>query len=529
MRDSVAQDELFTPIRLPCGRIVDNRLVKVRGNCQPTLWSDSLTSIQVAMYEHLADFLGGPPNEYHYSLYSKWAESGWGMVVTGNVGVSNTHLTLGRDIVIPKEFSEDCLRPFKRLAASMHGSGERKGLAIMQLSHAGRQSINFIGGRLPFQPPLAPSSISIRVAAKETGWLASMFQALAFQEPLAMSLEDIDNVVEAFVKGARAAFETGFDGIQVHAAHGYLLAQFISPKSNVRKDDYSARSSNALRLVRRIVSSIRSRTSKDFIIGIKLNAADYATQDDSNAFQLVLDHFKSIAQWGQVDFIEVSGGDYEKPGKYLLRFLPSSLHPNKLCRPEFMAKTKSSRQALFSDFSKAAMDALESLSLNPSSSPLILLTGGLRTPELLHTALASRHSHLLGIGKGSILSPDLPRLLKEQALFGTPDSADPRWSTPFSSEPDLDAWPRLRSFLPRIPFVGAGVSVAWYVVAIRRLAKLPSTGRTKEKYPDLKPDYTLGPFGAIFWMWVWMDGAHVGGLVLISLLCLAVAAFLLIL
>ncbi|KAG6908053.1 hypothetical protein DXG01_006359 [Tephrocybe rancida] len=396
------------------------------------------------------------------------------MVITGNVQVSESHLALGRDMVSPKELSERCFEPFKRLAASIKGSGETKPLAIMQLSHAGRQSSNFIGGRFPFQPPLAPSSI--RVAAKDSGWLANAIQALAFQRPVEMSVDNIDNVVEAFVRGARAAFESGFDGIQLHCAHGYLLAQFMSTKSNHRTDEYSANPPNALRLLQRIVSGIRSSTSKAFVIGIKLNAADYA-RENKEGFDRVLDHFRAIAQWGKVDFIEVSGGDYENPA--------------------FMTRV-TSRQALFSDFSKTAMDALESLSLG-ASSPLILLTGGLRTPELLHIALTSRQSHLLGIGRGSVLCPNLPRLPKQQRLFGTLDLDDPRWSAPFCPEPDLNAWPRLRSFLPTIPLVGAGISMAWYIVTIRRLAiRQPSTGHFKEK--STRPDYTLGPFGAIFWI-----------------------------
>ncbi|KAG6875496.1 hypothetical protein C0992_003583 [Termitomyces sp. T32_za158] len=195
----------------------------------------------------------------------------------------------------------------------------------MQLSHAGRQSLNLIGGRPPFQPPLAPSPI--RVASNGSGWISKVIHSFAFQQPIEMSVKDIDDVVEAFIKGARVASEAGFDGVQLHAAHGYLLAQFISIKSNTREDSYSCHPNNALRLLYRIVSAIRSSTSEDFVIGIKLNAADYVAHghDDPNAYGRVLVHFKSIAQWGLVDFIEVSGGDYEKPGIVAHVLLPAEL------------------------------------------------------------------------------------------------------------------------------------------------------------------------------------------------------------
>ncbi|KAG6819987.1 hypothetical protein H0H93_006817 [Arthromyces matolae] len=485
-------DVVFKPINLPCGRVLNNRLVKV------------------ALYEHLADFRGGPPNEHHFQLYSNWAAFGWGMILTGNVQVSRDHIGLGRDIVIPGKLSAESLLPFRHLATSMKGSGEDAPLTIMQLCHCGRQSTNFLGGRSPFKPPLAPSSIP--VTSRNSGWLSEFLHALMFQIPKPMSVDDIDDAVEAFITGAKVAFESGFDGIQLHAAHGCefilrivdcyscclldLLAQFISPKSNKRTDDYSAESENALRIVHRIASGIRSSTSPNFVIGIKLNAADYASKDDPNAYDRVITHFKSIAKWGLIDFIEVSGGDYEKPAK-------------SNASSDFLSTTNSLRQALFSDFSQAAMDVLESLSLGQSS-PLIVLTGGLRTPELLHTALTSNHAHLLGIGRGSVLLPDLPRRIKQHAASGSSDS---QWLSPFSEEPKLDSWSRIRRHLPAIPLLSAGIVSAWYNVAMRQLAARPlSISQSQE--PAFQADYNIGPVGAIFWMWFWLDDSWRRGLYL---------------
>lgn len=217
------------------------------------------------MYEHLAAFPGGPPNEHHFRLYSEWAKHGWGMVITGNVSIVPDHLGLGRDVVIPPSIdAPDALEPFTKLADAIHRTWDAsktasrpndvdnqrstrhsgRTLAIMQLNHAGRQSGNIIGGRFPFVPPLAPSPI--RLGFKDPSPLKSIVNAILFQTPREMTASDISTVIDRFVTGAILACRAGFDGVQLHAAHGCmwyfppstrwtdnstdLLAQFMSPK-----------------------------------------------------------------------------------------------------------------------------------------------------------------------------------------------------------------------------------------------------------------------------------------------------------
>jgi 2,4-dienoyl-CoA reductase-like NADH-dependent reductase (Old Yellow Enzyme family) len=180
------------------------------------------------MYEHLADMFGGVPNSSHFNLYSRWAQHGWGMVVTGNVQVSPTHLSLGRDLVVPANISEEVLEPFRGLARVIHQERTHSKsantfncpLAIMQLSHAGRQSPNVLGGRRPFDPPLSPSTIALGSGKRDKDFLSDLFHRLLFQTPQSMSLANIEDVVEAFVRGAKLAALSGFDGVQLHAAHG---------------------------------------------------------------------------------------------------------------------------------------------------------------------------------------------------------------------------------------------------------------------------------------------------------------------
>ncbi|KAK7047323.1 hypothetical protein VNI00_006554 [Paramarasmius palmivorus] len=458
-------EKIYAEVTLPCGKKLQNRLVKV------------------AMYEHLASMFGGLPNEHHYTLYSNWSSFGWGMIMTGNVQVSPTHLSLGRDLIVPRTLSEECVSRYRKLADCIHG-GHQAGpvpLAIMQLNHAGRQSSNFLGGRYPFVPPLAPSATP--VSPQNAGLISWLIHHLLFQTPRAMSVLDIDNVVSEFVRGAELALRSGFDGVQLHVAHGYLLAQFLSPKVNKRKDEYGP---GSLRLLHRIITGIRAITPKDFAVGVKLNTSDYSALEQSTSKtqqeERALEHLRELASWGLVDFIEISGGDYENP-----EFMMSGL--------------KSSRQAFFASFSAKAVRALESESF--SKPPLIVLTGGLRSPGHIISAISSRHTHLLGIGRTSVTCPDLPLRLRRRAMedTGVPTEQD---FTPFQPEPDLRLdfvhrwpWSWIWPFLPKITLIGAGIGMAWYVVAIRQLASHKIV--ENEVY---SPNYDLGGLGAVFKMWI---------------------------
>ncbi|KAF8205291.1 hypothetical protein K438DRAFT_1818898 [Mycena galopus ATCC 62051] len=468
-------DPIFSPIVLPCGRILRNRLVKV------------------ALYEHLAALFGGPPTRFHLELYSKWSTHDWGMIFTGNVQVSPQHLSLARDLVLPSEMLEPNLKPFRQLATAIHGGGEDKPMAIMQLNHSGRQSPNILGGRLPFAPPFGPSNIRVGSSLKQNGIISDLLHRLMFQIPRSMSLADIDDVVGAFVRGVRLAAQTGYDGVELHAAHGYLLAQFMSPKSNTRIDEYSCSSGNPLSFLQRVVTEIRAAVPTNFVLGLKINSADYAESYADTDVSPALDHVRTVASWGSVDFIEISGGDYEKPD--FLTYVGSA----------------SSRQAIFAEFARCALDAVASF----PRPPLILLTGGFATPAQLRTALLSRHAHLLGLGRGAILRPDLPRLLTREP----PDS-----QALFAAAPDLSlggGWTWIAKYLPRIKLIGAGAAMAWYIVALRRL-----TTRSMVHAPN----YSVGAIGGVWWMWAWFGPEeHILRILFIISFCMTCATAVLLL
>jgi 2,4-dienoyl-CoA reductase-like NADH-dependent reductase (Old Yellow Enzyme family) len=186
--------------------------------------------VKVAMYEHMATLFGGLPNAHHLALYNLWSQGGWGMIITGNVQVSQDHLTLGKDMVIPETITSDTLHSYKTLAGAMRPVSERnlsknrdrvstpRTLIIMQVSHTGRQSPILLGGRSLFVPPLAPSALGL--GRNASNWFARLMYRIAFLTPRTMNMQDIDDVVNRFVLGANLAHDAGFDGIELHASHG---------------------------------------------------------------------------------------------------------------------------------------------------------------------------------------------------------------------------------------------------------------------------------------------------------------------
>ncbi|EJC97771.1 FMN-linked oxidoreductase [Fomitiporia mediterranea MF3/22] len=442
---SVDLDGVLSPIELPCGRVLPNRLAKA------------------AMYEHLAGFLGGPPNDSLNELYSRWARGGWGMILTGNVQISQKHLSLGADMVIPHTLSEDAVAGFRKLADSMKGRDiegrKMRPLAVMQLSHAGRQSPNGLGGRLPFvEPPLSASATRVGMSPdslRSDNLSTRVTNRLLFQKSVAMTGADVEEALDGFVRGARLAVLSGFDGVQIHGAHGCrgnadLVAQFISRKTNHRTDVYG----HPLQFLHDIIQAVRAAVPKSFIVGLKLNTMDYTTGGFSEADGAK--HLAEIAQWewsgAGVDFIEISGGDYESP--------------------EFL-RDSSPRQAFFESFSRVAVNVVERKfdgSGSMKKAPLIMLTGGLRTRSQFSRVIQCKHAHLIGVARLAVLRPDLPYLfLKHRDNERTKDKEE-LWGWEMEPSPE----PRSPPWWPRL--IGSGIGVAWYTVGMHRLAaggKLP--------------------------------------------------------
>ncbi len=177
---------------------------------------------------------------------------------------------------------------------------------VMQINHPGRQSMAGQGEKSFWTKSLAPSAVPLRLGRGFFAWVAS---AVGFGTPKAMTQQDIDEVTELFRGTARAAYKAGFAGVELHGAHGYLLAQFLSAKSNHRTDAYGGTPAKRAKFVVDIIRAVREATSPAFCVGIKLNSVDY---QDEEALAGCIEQLKLIHAAG-IDFLEISGGDYEDP------------------------------------------------------------------------------------------------------------------------------------------------------------------------------------------------------------------------
>jgi 2,4-dienoyl-CoA reductase-like NADH-dependent reductase (Old Yellow Enzyme family) len=330
---------LESPFRLPCGLTVSNRIVKA------------------AMTERLAD-VAGRPGGGHVRLFHRMAEGGAGMLLTGNVVVDGAHLEGFGNAILEHD---SALPDFLRWAVAGRATG---GAIIMQLNHPGRQAM-----RLVTEHPLAPSAVA----------LASRFFAM----PRALREPEILDIIARFATSARLAERAGFSGVEIHAAHGYLLSQFLSPKANRRTDRWGGSVENRARIVLEIIGAIRAGVSSSFALGIKINAGDFIKGGlepaDTRATLRLLD--------GRgVDFVEVSGGTFERNVSF----------------GDGLPRSTREREGYFVELAQDARQA--------TRIPLIV-TGGLRSREGMERALRDGACDLVGLARPLAIEPDLPRRL----------------------------------------------------------------------------------------------------------------------
>jgi 2,4-dienoyl-CoA reductase-like NADH-dependent reductase (Old Yellow Enzyme family) len=331
--------ELFSPLVLPSGGTLHNRIAKA------------------AMEEGMAGS-SQLPAERLISLYRRWAAGGAGLLITGNVMVHAEALTGPRGVVLDEHAP---LQPFSRWAQA----GKADGAAIwMQISHPGRQVQAAMPGVV-----WGPSAVAVDLGRHSE----------RFGRPVAMTEEQIRATVQRFATTAQRAEQAGFDGVEVHAAHGYLLSQFLSPLVNERSDAWGGSLENRARLLLDVVRAIRTVVSSSFAVAVKLNSADF----QRGGFD-VDDAARVIAMLAplDVDLVELSGGSYESPAM--------------AGRP-----TDGRTAAREAYFLELARDLAK-------TSPLpLMLTGGITRRETAATVLASGVA-LVGMGTAIAATPDLP-------------------------------------------------------------------------------------------------------------------------
>ncbi|AWW75248.1 NADH:flavin oxidoreductase [Erythrobacter sp. KY5] len=404
---------LNTTLTLPCAATIPNRLAKA------------------AMTEGLADTNGLPTPELE-RLYRIWSEGGAGMLLSGNIQIDAHHLERPGNVIIDRELNEDELDAFRGWTAAGTTNGNH---FWAQISHAGRQTMAIVNPH-----PKAPSAVKLDLPGGQFG------------EPVALEPDEIEAIIEGFVRAVRTCKHVGFTGGQIHAAHGYLISQFLSPKTNHRTDKWGGSLENRARLLTEVVRRSREAVGPAFPVAVKLNSADF--QKGGFAFEDSL----TVVQWLEelgVDLIEISGGTYEQPKLLGIEGTEPSEDPQ-------MAESTLKREAYFVDFAKAMKDTV--------SIPL-MVTGGFRTRAAMEQALDEGAADLVGLGRPLCAQPDGPNRL----LAGEENL--PRY------EDELSLLPGPLSFLTRINLVRTMAGFAtqfWFYEQIYSLGRkgVPEEGLT---------------------------------------------------
>ncbi|MCP4117221.1 MAG: NADH:flavin oxidoreductase/NADH oxidase family protein [Desulfobacteraceae bacterium] len=333
-------DIISTPLELARGSVVKNRLFKS------------------AMSEQLGDREHNPEKEL-VKLYETWAEGGIGISVTGNVMVDRRALGEPGNVVLDEESD---LSGFEAWAEA----GTRNGTQLwMQLNHPGKQSPSFLT-----KEPVAPSAVPL------TGALKS-----AFSPPRELAEAEIHGIIAKFAQSAVLAKKTGFSGVQIHCAHGYLLSQFLSPWHNRREDEWGGTPEKRMRFLVAVYRAIREKVGDDYPVGLKMNSADFR----NGGFSVEESMNVALAMQEEgIDLIEISGGTYENPSM--------TGH----------ATGSSDREAYFIEYADAIRKKL--------TVPLVV-TGGFRSGPAMEAALTSGVTDMIGLARPLAVEPDLPNRL----------------------------------------------------------------------------------------------------------------------
>ncbi|EPE26747.1 FMN-linked oxidoreductase [Glarea lozoyensis ATCC 20868] len=325
------------------------------------------------------------PNQKIRKAYREWAKGGWGMILTGNVQVSDDYLGAPQDIDVPAQNTDELQAAWREWATECQASGTP---TIVQLNHPGRQSPAGAGKKSFFTKNLAPSPIGLNFGP---GILAKVASKVLFGTPKEMTVQDIKLVIDQFVEGAKRSYDAGFKGVELHAAHGYLLAQFHSPATNRRTDEFGGSAHKRVEISLRIIRRIRAVTSPNFSISIKFNSADAATDKTED----VLEQIRLLVDAG-IDFLEISGGTYENP----LMMGDDGVAKQDMSEDKPMKASTIKRESFFLEFAQTVRKSFPGL--------VLMVTGGFRTRTGMEGALQSGACDIVGVGRPAAVYPDFP-------------------------------------------------------------------------------------------------------------------------
>lgn len=353
---------LTKSLTLPSGGKLKNRIAKA------------------AMTEGLAD-AWNRATQRHATLYRRWAEGGAGLLLTGNVMVDRRYLERPGNVAVDGPQTEDALDALKRWSGAARGAGAD---IWMQISHAGRQTPKIVA-----KEPVAPSAVELGLPGGQ------------FATPRALTGDEIEAVIERFANAASVAKRTGFSGVQIHAAHGYLISEFLNPLANQRDDEWGGSLENRAQLLMRVIKEVRAQVGSGFPVSVKLNSSDFQKGGFSPAECL------QVARWlndAGVDLLEVSGGSYEQPAMMDMDGAEARYEDTK-------RDSTRRREAYFLTYA----EEIRAVTHMP-----LMVTGGFRTRTGMEEALSCGACDVIGIARPLCVDPDFPKKLMNGEIDNAP-------------------------------------------------------------------------------------------------------------
>lgn len=338
---------LAQSVMLPCGIELANRFAKA------------------AMSEGLAD-AHNHSTEKLETLYLRWAGAGAGLLISGNIQVDRWHLERPANVVVDDASGRIALA---RLAAAGKSGGAQ---FWAQLSHTGRQVSSHINSA-----PLSPSNVEID-AIRSAGF------TFAISKPMCES--EIHKAIEQFAFSAKEVKNAGFTGISLHAAHGYLISQFLSPLSNRRTDRWGGSLAHRARFLLEVIAAVRKAVGSQYPVGIKLNSSDFQKGGFSHSECLQLAGWLNDAD---IDLLELSGGSLEQPKVIGVAVKDEG--------EDGVRTSSDAREAYFI----ALAGAIRKAAAMP-----VMVTGGFRKKKSMVDAIQNGELDIVGIGRPLIADPE---------------------------------------------------------------------------------------------------------------------------
>ena len=317
-------------------------------------------------------------------LYTRLAEGGIGMIITGGAYTQRNGKGLPKKIGLHRD---EVIDGYKKLTDRLHQYGVK---VVAQLSHCGRQgTVELVGGT-----PMAPSAVPNLLGVT----------------PIAMGRKQIGEAVDNFVRAAERARQAGFDGVQIHAAHGYLIHEFLSPRTNRREDDWGGTFEKRMRFLIEIYQGIRKHLGKDYPILLRMNSNDYledglGVEDAAR----IAERMSSLS----IDAIEISAGTWEThfymsrgdiPQNYWL-YTRASGEEKERIREKLIPLARQVR------FKEAYLLEYAGKIKKKISCPLILV-GGMRTVRVMENILLEGSADFISMCRPLIREPEFPNLIR---------------------------------------------------------------------------------------------------------------------